>query len=204
MSDYISQTITVSSCQSDISNQCRIKTPCITGMAEKSNPPPRGGGGGSLGPKNLCTKMARSDFLKGKFRFWFTPWRAGNAILSNRTRKSSRNQESEQSSATIVPQWQCSQWQISFFPMVTLVNLVWGRGGGSSSLRKSKHRPACGSQLPRNVGRGQHADAPPPPDPCLPSNHPPAANEGRIRSGAGAAGLTDWGAEPASQREGPS
>ena len=33
MSDYISQTITVSSCQSDISNQCRIKTPCITGMA---------------------------------------------------------------------------------------------------------------------------------------------------------------------------
>ena len=38
MSDYISQTITVSSCQSDISNQCRIKTPCITGMDE------RGGG----------------------------------------------------------------------------------------------------------------------------------------------------------------
>ena len=35
----ISQTITISSCQSDISNQCRIKTPCITGMAEKSNPP---------------------------------------------------------------------------------------------------------------------------------------------------------------------
>ena len=30
MSDYISQTITVSSCQSDISNQCRIKTPCNT------------------------------------------------------------------------------------------------------------------------------------------------------------------------------
>ena len=27
------QTITVSSCQSDISNQCRIKTPCSTGMA---------------------------------------------------------------------------------------------------------------------------------------------------------------------------
>ena len=40
MSDYISQTITVSSCQSDISNQCRIKTPCITGMAGG-----RGGGG---------------------------------------------------------------------------------------------------------------------------------------------------------------
>ena len=39
MSDYISQTITVSSCQSDISNQCQIKTPCITGMAEKSNLP---------------------------------------------------------------------------------------------------------------------------------------------------------------------
>ena len=39
MSDYIRQTVTVSSCQSDISNQCRIKTPCITGMAEKSNPP---------------------------------------------------------------------------------------------------------------------------------------------------------------------
>ena len=35
MSDYISQTITVSSCQSDISNQCRIKTPSITGMAEE-------------------------------------------------------------------------------------------------------------------------------------------------------------------------
>ena len=52
MSDYISQTITVSSCQSDISNQCRIKTPCITGMAEKSNPPLagwRGGGGGGQG-----------------------------------------------------------------------------------------------------------------------------------------------------------
>ena len=46
MSDYSSQTITVSSCQSDISNQCRIKTPCITGMAEKSNP--RLGGGGGL------------------------------------------------------------------------------------------------------------------------------------------------------------
>ena len=44
MSDYISQTITVSSCQSDISNQRRIKTPCITGMAEKSNPP----GGGAI------------------------------------------------------------------------------------------------------------------------------------------------------------
>ena len=38
----VSQTITVSSCQSDISNQCRIKTPCITGMAEKAG----GGGGG--------------------------------------------------------------------------------------------------------------------------------------------------------------
>ena len=35
----VSQKITVSSCQSDISNQCRIKTPCITSMAEKSNPP---------------------------------------------------------------------------------------------------------------------------------------------------------------------
>ena len=40
MSDYISQTITVSSCQSDISNQCRIKTPCITGLH---------GGGGAIG-----------------------------------------------------------------------------------------------------------------------------------------------------------
>ena len=39
MSAYISQTITVSSCQSDISNRCRIKTPCITGMADTSNPP---------------------------------------------------------------------------------------------------------------------------------------------------------------------
>ena len=38
----VSQTITVSSCQSDISNQCRIKKPCITGMAVKS----WGGGGG--------------------------------------------------------------------------------------------------------------------------------------------------------------
>ena len=38
MCHYISQTITVSSCQSDISNQCRIKTPCITGMAEKEQP----------------------------------------------------------------------------------------------------------------------------------------------------------------------
>ena len=52
MSDYISQTITVSSCLSDISNQCRIKTPCITGMAEKSNPPlPVLGGGGGQGDK---------------------------------------------------------------------------------------------------------------------------------------------------------
>ena len=52
MSDYISQTITVSSCQSDIGNQCRIKTPCITGMAEKSNPPLAAhcrGGGGAVG-----------------------------------------------------------------------------------------------------------------------------------------------------------
>ena len=49
MSDYISQTITVSSCQSDISNQCRIKTPCITGMAEKQRGRGAGGGGGSTG-----------------------------------------------------------------------------------------------------------------------------------------------------------
>ena len=41
----VSQTITVSSCQSDISNQCRIKTPCITGMAGWGE----GGGGGSAG-----------------------------------------------------------------------------------------------------------------------------------------------------------
>ena len=34
----VSQPITGSSCQSDISNQCRIKKPCITGMAEKSLP----------------------------------------------------------------------------------------------------------------------------------------------------------------------
>ena len=46
MSDYISQTITVSSCQSDISNRCRIKTPCITGMAEKSHATLGGGGVG--------------------------------------------------------------------------------------------------------------------------------------------------------------
>ena len=36
----VSQTITVSSCSSDISNQCPIKKPCITGMAEKA---PTGG-----------------------------------------------------------------------------------------------------------------------------------------------------------------
>ena len=59
MSNYISQTITVSSCQSDTSNQCRIKTPCITGMAEKSVSV-RGGGGGLFGesrygrPVRLC------------------------------------------------------------------------------------------------------------------------------------------------------
>ena len=35
----VSQTITVSSCHSDISNQCQIKKPCITVMAEKSFPP---------------------------------------------------------------------------------------------------------------------------------------------------------------------
>ena len=40
----VSQTITVSSCHSDISNQCRIKKPCITGMAEKVD---LGRGGGS-------------------------------------------------------------------------------------------------------------------------------------------------------------
>ena len=53
MSDYISQTITVSGCQLDISNQWRIGKPCMTGVAEKSNPPlagwnrgaRRGGGG---------------------------------------------------------------------------------------------------------------------------------------------------------------
>ena len=42
----VSQTITVSSCQSDISNQCRIKKPCITGMECG-----RGGRGGS---SNSC------------------------------------------------------------------------------------------------------------------------------------------------------
>ena len=35
----LKQTITVSRCQSDISNQCPIRRPCITGMAEKSFPP---------------------------------------------------------------------------------------------------------------------------------------------------------------------
>ena len=40
----VHRAITVSSCQSDISNQCRIKTPCITGMAEKG----RGAGGGRV------------------------------------------------------------------------------------------------------------------------------------------------------------
>ena len=42
MSDYISQTITGSSSQSDISNQCRIKTPCITGITGTGG---LGGGG---------------------------------------------------------------------------------------------------------------------------------------------------------------
>ena len=60
MSDYISQTITVGSCQSDISNQCWIKTPCITGMAEKSNLPlacwrsSAGGEGGGRSPRGIA------------------------------------------------------------------------------------------------------------------------------------------------------
>ena len=37
----ITQTITVSRCQSDIGNQCRIEKPSTTGMAEKSFPPQR-------------------------------------------------------------------------------------------------------------------------------------------------------------------
>ena len=67
MSDYISKTITVSSCHSDISNQCRIKTPCITGV--------RGGGGGcppSQGgsqreeelPALLCSKKFTQNVVK--------------------------------------------------------------------------------------------------------------------------------------------
>ena len=50
-----SQTIAVSSCQSDISNQCRIKKPSITGMAEKSFLPlacGRGGGGGAVSERD--------------------------------------------------------------------------------------------------------------------------------------------------------
>ena len=47
MSHYISQTITVGSCQSDISNQCGIKTPSITGMAQTRE----GGGGGGTRPR---------------------------------------------------------------------------------------------------------------------------------------------------------
>ena len=37
----VSQTITVSSCQSDISNQCRKKKPCITGSGglDLADPP---------------------------------------------------------------------------------------------------------------------------------------------------------------------
>ena len=62
MSDYISQTITVSSCQSDISNQCRIKTPCITGMAEKSNPPLAGWRGGGGAPQ-ICTIVSQCKFF---------------------------------------------------------------------------------------------------------------------------------------------
>ena len=34
----VSQIITVSSCQSDVSNHCQIEKPRITGMAEKSFP----------------------------------------------------------------------------------------------------------------------------------------------------------------------
>ena len=47
MSDYIGQTITVSSCQSDISNQCRIKTPCTFGG---------GGGGGSVRERQIQSR----------------------------------------------------------------------------------------------------------------------------------------------------
>ena len=36
--------------------------------------------------------------------FWFRPWQAGKALLPDGTGKSSQNQESEQSSALIVPQ----------------------------------------------------------------------------------------------------
>ena len=61
MSDYISQTITVSSCQSDISNQCRIKTPCKGA---------KGGGGGqnriigkhSNRKKTKCASLAAEGY----------------------------------------------------------------------------------------------------------------------------------------------
>ena len=83
MSDYISQTITVSSCQSDISNQCRIKTPCITGMAEKSNPPLGGLGGGGAWPAPdpqppRLTRRTASRTIIGLCPHW--DWGAGKGF----------------------------------------------------------------------------------------------------------------------------
>ena len=58
-----SQTITVGSCQSDISNQCRIKTPSITGMAQTRE----GGGGvaqglGRGGGGTKCAGLGKAQF----------------------------------------------------------------------------------------------------------------------------------------------
>ena len=37
--DYINETVTAIRGQSSMSNHCQIRTSCITGRAEKSNPP---------------------------------------------------------------------------------------------------------------------------------------------------------------------
>ena len=63
-----------------------------------------GGGGGAEGEIDRRWGGG-GEARKGRksYFFLFRSWRAGKALLPD-TRESSRNQESEQSSATIVPQ----------------------------------------------------------------------------------------------------
>ena len=65
MSDYISQTITVSSCQSDISNQCRIKTPWNGG-----------GGGGWTGRSKGMWGWVERIGVGARAVVWGGVWRA--------------------------------------------------------------------------------------------------------------------------------
>ena len=57
-----------------------------------------------LRSRTLLREREVGSIQEGCFFFWFRPWQTGKALLPDGTGESPRNQESEQSNATIVPQ----------------------------------------------------------------------------------------------------